>query len=126
MAARKKKQKSSGKTGQKPKPPKSDAPAESRVAEIATVGWMLLVITTLCCMVGSLGAFLLNGEDSPTLSLLTRFFWLSALVAGVLSLAILPAVWQARQAKPPRPIVIASVVIALIPVVPIALDWMRG
>ncbi len=72
-------------------------PAESRLAEYATVGWMLMVLTTVGCMLGGLGALFMAGDTSQALALLARLFWLAAMVAGFCSLILLFVLRRVRK-----------------------------
>jgi hypothetical protein len=92
--------------------------AESRAADIATVAWMFSAMTTLACagVAAIVWFFAVERGDGGQAILLARFLHFSALVTAVISLALTVVVLKIRQAPPPRSIVIAAVIVAVLPI----------
>ena len=101
----------------KAKPPA--VPPETKAADAVTVAWMLAVTCALMCEVstGLLRAYLTFVPDGPKVALLAELLLFAALVAGIVSLLILPVVLKVRRLAPPRPVTIVSVVVGVAPLI---------
>src|SRR4051812_43696413 len=90
------------------------APAESRAAEALTVGWLLAVMMTFLCELGSAGALAL-GRFGADMSAAAAYLLFAALVMGIASLALTLGVLQVRRVSPPRGVTVVSLVIGAAP-----------
>lgn len=99
------------------KKPRSVAPAESKASDAITVAWMLCVVTGLICDVGAIIVrWTLSGySDNVNLQVLFALLAFSALVAGTLSLCLLPVVLKTRRVPPPPGIVVFAIVVGVMP-----------
>ena len=96
-------------------------PIESRVAEAATVGWMLTTVVTLMADLGMLvawGVVARAGEQSlpEAVSVLPGLLLFTATITGILALLLGPAVYLLRRQYPPWQITGAAIGISLFPV----------
>ena len=93
--------------------------SETRTAETATVAWVMLTLTTLLCEIGAVAVVLIRRatELPPGVDLLGRLLFFAACVAGLFGLAMLPPVYRLRIERPPRMIIVVSVVICCSPLV---------
>jgi hypothetical protein len=93
-----------------------DRPTESRGAEVATVIWMMSVMTTVVC--GGVAALVLAavgdraGADYPRL--FGRLLHFAAFVSATISLVLLALVLKVRSEPPPRAVTWFSVAVALV------------
>jgi hypothetical protein len=96
---------------------RNDNSAESRAAEVMTVGWMLTTFTTLVCELAGVTAewFARRHPQALPLSLLAEVLMFAALLTGLFSLALLAAVWKLRTVKPPRGITVFAVAVGVAP-----------
>lgn len=104
----------------KRRPSRVGAPAESRRAETATVGWMLAVATTLVCQLayaGVRGYLWIADIDTSPLQALALLLALAATVIGAVSLALAWAAVRWRTVPPPRSVLNFSLVIGAAPLV---------
>ena len=94
-------------------------PDETRNADILTVVWMLTVVTAFVCEVSAMAARAVLGQapDSPAAQAMFQLLFFSALVIGLISLAMLPAVLKARQTPPPGGITAFALVVGAAPLV---------
>ena len=94
-------------------------PDETRNADILTAVWMLTVVTTFICELAAMAARVLLGRapESPAAQAMFQLMFFSALVIGLISLAMLPAVLKARQTPPPGGITMFAVVVGAAPLV---------
>jgi hypothetical protein len=91
-------------------------PTESRGAEVATVAWMVSVITTLVCL-GVAAVVLLAAGDragAERAQLFGRLLHFGAFVTAIVSLVLLGVVFKTRNAPPPPAVTWFSVGIALL------------
>lgn len=106
----------------KRKAPAAVAPAEPPAVVAATVGWMLAVLTTICCTVVAFGVLALAREGmAENVQLFARFMHFSAVVTSVVSLILLGVVLKIRSEPPPRSIMAVALIAAAVPLV--ALFW---
>lgn len=91
--------------------PKQRTKSEPRGVEVLTVGWMLMVVTTLACEVGFVVSRMLADSGGP-LMLLSGLLLFAALVIGLIALATMPVVVRSRRAAPPTGIVVFAAVIS--------------
>jgi hypothetical protein len=103
---------------------RSQAADEPRTAEVLTIGWMLMVVTTLVCEVGSAAGRFASGVDEGPLRMLSELLLFAALVIGFIGLMITPVVMRSRQA-PPAGIVAFAVVVTAAPFVMVAVEVMK-
>jgi hypothetical protein len=93
-----------------------DEPTESRGAEVATVAWMMSVMTTLVC--GGVAAAVLlgagNRAGTERAQLLGRLLHFGAFVTAIVSLVLLAVVLKTRKEPPPLAITWGSLAIALL------------
>jgi hypothetical protein len=102
-----------------PPPPR---PKESQTAELLTIAWSLTVVTLVVCDVGAAISrfFLREGQPPGAGEVLWVWLLFSSGVIGVVSLLLLPLVWRLRVEKPPRGFTVLAVVVAVAPLVMIA------
>lgn len=86
------------------------------------MAWSLTVLTTLGALVFAGLAALIDAlwVDAVAVTILFRLLIVSAAIAGVLSLMLLPMVYRFRQDRPPTAVVVASLLIAA---APLAVVW---
>lgn len=92
---------------------------ESRSTEALTVGWMLTVMTTLLCQIGSAAVRIYlhwQPDTLPRLELLSVVLIFAGLVLGVVTLVLLPIVYRMRRDPPPWGIVVFAAVVGVVPV----------
>lgn len=96
--------------------------ADLRRGEVVTVAWSLTVLTTLGAQIFAGLAALIGAmwAEATAITILFRLLIVSAAIAGVLSLILLPMVYRFRQDRPPTAIVVASLLIAA---APLAVIW---
>ncbi len=82
------------------------------------MGWMLSVTTTLVCASMAFVIWLVvRGHAGNDLAmLLVRYLHFSSIVTALISLGLLVAVLTLRREPPPRSIVVAAVMIAVLPI----------
>src|SRR5262245_61404594 len=93
------------------KPTRPAPPPESRLADVATVGWMLAVMTTLVCQLAALVVWAgFQGRPEAERALLFgRVLHFSAVVAGVVSLMGLAVVLKTRRGPVPMTILVVAI-----------------
>lgn len=93
-----------------------DKGSESRGAEVATVAWMMSVLTTLLC--GGTAAVVLLATlyraPSEQAQLFGRLLHFGAFVSAIVSLVLLAVVLKVRSASPPPAVTWFAVAIALL------------
>ena len=112
----------------RPKPRRApQPPAESRAAEVITIGWMIAVLSTLACELIGVAARLYArvAADARAAELLAGLMLLAALVFGLVSLALIPLVYRARRVPPPRGVTLMALVIGAIPLIVSLLRWLN-
>lgn len=95
-------------------------PVESRVAEAATVGWMLTTVVTLLADLGTLTAWAIvawGDEQSlpEAVKVLPGLLLFTATMTGILALLLVPTVYFLRRQRPPWQITVAAIGISLFP-----------
>lgn len=98
----------------------SQGPTESRAADAITVAWMLTVVASLVAesiALISWGIVVQVGpEELPRgIVLLPIVMWATSAVTGTLDLALAWLTCRIRSTPPPRPILIAAIVIGGLP-----------
>lgn len=90
---------------------------ESRAADFMTVGWLLTCFTTLICELGGVVAtWYANGHpEARGIVTLAGVLMFAAGLTGLFSLVLLATAWKLRTVKPPRGIVVFSLVVGLAP-----------
>jgi len=102
--------------------------ADQHGAETLTIGWMLMVFTTLACEVLSALTYwyvMQVDRQAESVELLSKLLLFAACLVGLLSLLVCPVVLRTRRVPPPRSIVVFSLVVALAPLVPLLLSSIR-
>ena len=99
------------------KRPHPQIPQESRAAELVTVLWMLSALTTLVCEIGLLAAmgYLHSHSEAQYVAALYFLLWLTAIVAGTLTVALVPIVLKLRIQPPPPVVTMAAVIMGTAP-----------
>jgi hypothetical protein len=102
-------------------------PGETETSVAATVAWMLATSTVLLCDVGAflmqLAAAALPGNRGVTIFRDLLLF--GGLVAGVVTLALLPVVYRLRRVAPPTGVTAFAACAALAPMVALAVRALR-
>ena len=91
---------------------------DQRGVEVLTIGWMLMVFTTLACeVVAAIAYWYVKQVDrqAEAVELLSNLLLFAACLIGLLSLLVCPVVLRTRRVPPPRWIVVFSLVVALAP-----------
>jgi hypothetical protein len=102
--------------------------ANPRSVETLTIGWMLMVFTTLACEVIAALAYwyvMQFDRQAETVDLLSHLLLFAACLIGLLSLLLCPVVLRARRVPPPRAVVVFSLVVALAPLVSVLIACIR-
>jgi hypothetical protein len=100
-------------------------PAESRLTEAATVGWMLSTLLTLASEL-ALAAFAVwrwLAPDNQLPAVLTELFGLCAVVGGAVSLLLAAVVLRSRRAPPPRVVTIVALLVGALPLLLVGLHF---
>lgn len=109
----------------KPRPEKKPlyVESESRRAHLITIVWTLSVTTTFLCDIGAAVTRLLlgAGPQGVQAGALSGLLLFSASVTGLLVLVLLPVVLNVRRQAPPRGYVVFAVLVAVAPLLAIAL-----
>jgi hypothetical protein len=89
---------------------------ENRAVDVATIGWMLTVMTTFVCELGAAASRWLSraDPDSP-LDLLWHLLFFAAAVIGFISLLAAPVAIKSRRRPPPRGILVFALVVGAAP-----------
>jgi membrane protein YdbS with pleckstrin-like domain len=104
---------------------KPQATTESRSMEVLTIGWMLMVVTTLGCEVGFVAARWISGGTQGPLMMLSQLLLFAALVIGLVTLLITPVVVRGRRLPPPPAVTAFAVVIAAAPLAMAAVEMLK-
>jgi predicted phage tail protein len=101
--------------------------AETRSADVLTVGWMLMVFTALVCECGFLATrWLAGAETGGTWAVLMVLLLFASTVIGVCVLLLTPVVIKARRTPPPSAVVVFSVLVGAAPWVIIVFQMMNS
>jgi membrane protein YdbS with pleckstrin-like domain len=100
---------------------KSHAVGDPRTVEVLTVGWMLMIVTTLACEVGFVLARWLAGGDG-SLMLLSQLLLFAAFVIGLIALFVTPVVLRSRRLPPPSGVTVFAIVVAAAPLVMVVIE----
>ena len=109
----------------RPQRTKRAQPIENRSVEFLTVGWMLMVITTLICEVAAAACHLYVVQidrQAATIELFSGLLLFASFVVGSLSLIVCSVVLKSRREPPPRSILIFAVVVGVAPLVTVLLQ----
>src|SRR5688572_1197714 len=96
----------------------STEPAESRGSEAPTIAWTVSVTGVLVADLMLVAALLysrIHPQSVPVRNLL-GILLLSASAMGIVSLALLPAVWRTRRLKPPTGYVVFAILVTVAPI----------
>jgi vacuolar-type H+-ATPase subunit I/STV1 len=100
---------------------------ETRGAVAITVAWMLLTLSCAAAQVVAFAMWLVARQvqvpvDRPNaLFLIPSTLMIVAVISGLLVLALSPITYYVRKARPPRAVTIVAVLIALLPMISIAM-----
>jgi hypothetical protein len=95
---------------------KSPRSRETRSTDALTIGWMLMVMTTLACEVGFLATRGIAGPESEgSWAVLMAMLLFASTVIGLGALVLTPVVVKVRRDPPPRGVIIFSVVVGIAP-----------
>ena len=99
------------------RPPGS--PAETRTAEVATVGWMLAMVTALACEVLTTLAkwYVRLRPNAEVIQAVAELLFFAALVTGLISLIAAAAAFRLRQTRPPTGITVLALAVGVAPLV---------
>src|SRR5687768_9262303 len=88
-------------------------PDNGRLVELFTVAWMLSVFTTLVCELMAVAAtwYLRLDPAAARMMALATTLMFASLVIGLLSLALMGAVWSMSQVRPPTGISVFALVV---------------
>jgi hypothetical protein len=108
-------------------PPDNEEPllrdsGETRLADMLTICWMIAVMQVLMFEVATVAFrwyFHAHPEDKR-IGAFADLLYLCAVLGGCISLLLFPIVWRVRRVKPPLPIAIFAVAIAVLPIVLLA------
>ncbi|HXT59030.1 MAG TPA: hypothetical protein VN699_10350 [Pirellulales bacterium] len=101
--------------------------AETRSADVLTVGWMLVVFTALVCEVGFFATrWFAGGDAGGTWAMLMALLLFASTVIGFVALLLTPVVIKARRTPPPNPVVVFSVLVGAAPWVIIVIQMMNS
>lgn len=92
-----------------------------RTVEILTIGWMLMVVTTLACEIGFVLARGL-AADGDSLMALSAVLLFAAVVIGLLALLLTPIVLRHRRTAPPKGILVFATIVSAMPLVVLLLE----
>jgi hypothetical protein len=104
---------------------KSRVEPEPRTVEVLTVGWMLMVVTTLACEIGFAAARMLSDSPDSSLMMLSQLLLFAALVIGIVALLTTAVVVRSRRLPPPPGITVFAVTVAAAPLALAAMEMMR-
>ncbi|MCI0361711.1 MAG: hypothetical protein L0211_24770 [Planctomycetaceae bacterium] len=121
-------------TKSKKQPPVAPLPDanESRGAVAVTVVWMLLALSCLAAQLVALVTWLFaRGAGIPAdrpnaLLLVPTTLMMVALLTGILLVSITPLVYRIRRSPPPMAITVAAIVIAISPLIGMAVVALIG
>ena len=102
--------------------------AESRSIELATHAWMLATITTLVCEIMTvLARAYVTWVDPEALAMqvLAGLLLFAALVLGTIALGLGVVVTSQRKHRPPRPVIVFALVVAIAPMIAALINLMR-
>jgi hypothetical protein len=92
------------------------ATGESRTADVATIGWMLMVITALVCELGfAVARWFASAEPDGPLDVLAQLLLFAAAVIGLISLIAAPLAIKSRREPPPRGITVFALLVGAAP-----------
>lgn len=94
-----------------------------RTVEVLTVGWMLMVVTTLICELGFLFARQI-ADGQTSLEVLSRLLLLAAFIIGLIALFVTPVVLRSRRSPPPSGVTVFAVVVAAAPLVIVTIEML--
>jgi hypothetical protein len=93
------------------------ASTESQAAEAATIGWMLCVLTGSVCELGVLAArlYFTWHHDAAVIGTAGELLLFASAIIGLITLALIPVVYNVRRVKPPSPVTVFAVAVGVIP-----------
>lgn len=104
------------------RPEIDDSDADGRAVELATVAWMMAVMTTLVCgsVAGLVWLYAHDRAGADNVMLFGHVIHFGAIVTGLVSLVLMAVVLKTRRERPPTSIIVASAIIAVLPLLPVA------
>ena len=112
-------------------PPLPDA-HESRGAVAVTVVWMLLALSCLAAQLVALATWLvaraagIPAGQPNALLLVPTTLMMVALLSGVLLIVVTPLAYRVRKSRPPTAITVVALMIAIAPIITVAVLAMMG
>jgi hypothetical protein len=102
--------------------PAVTVPVESRLAEAATVGWMLSTVVTLAAevAVALLVFWRWLAPDNQVPAILSELFGLCAVVVATMSLLLAAVALSSRRVSPPRVVTVVALAAGALPLVLVA------
>jgi ascorbate-specific PTS system EIIC-type component UlaA len=96
----------------RPKAPPA-LPQETQAAEAMTIGWMVAVMAAVVCELGVIVAKVASNRwpDEKRIGMTGELLMFAAAAVGLVVLALIPLVYKARIAKPPRAVTIFAAII---------------
>ena len=101
------------------------AATETQAAEAVTVAWMLTLLATLLAEVSSsiVRMVALRQAEPGKLGMLANLLFFIAVVSGIATVLLTPLTLSLRRTPPPRPLVVAAVVVGLLPLAVLLIRW---
>ncbi len=98
-----------------------DVPAKGQAADTLTVAWMMSVMANALCAAAAVLAwvFVQNRTPNENAVLLMHYLHFSAIITGLVSLALLVVVLKRRRPRPPRGVIALAVIVAVGPILAI-------
>jgi hypothetical protein len=98
-----------------------DVPAKSQAADSLTVAWMMSVMTNALCAAAAVlvWVFVQNRAPDENAVLLMHYLHFSAIVTGLVSLALMVVVLKRRRPRPPRGVIALAMIVAVGPILAI-------
>jgi hypothetical protein len=105
---------------------------ESRGAVAVTVVWMLLALSCLAAQIVALATWLvaraagIPAGQPNALLLVPTTLMMVALLSGILLIAVTPLAYRVRKSRPPTAITIVALLIAIAPIITVAVLAVMG
>jgi len=98
-----------------------DVPAKVQAADTLTAAWMMSVMTNALCAAAAALAwvFVQNRTPHENAVLLMHYLHFSAIISGLVSLALLGVVLKRRRQRPPRRVIALAMIVAVGPILAI-------
>jgi hypothetical protein len=107
---------------------KKTLPAAPPAAEALTIGWMVAVMTAVVCELGVIAAKLASGHwpEIKQIGVAGELLMFAAGAVGLVVLVLIPLVYKARVAPPPRPVTVFAAIIGAGPWLVIVAQLVQG